>query len=63
MKSIWNGEGEVTDDIAYYTTADGTIRGRPYVRAYVRRKLIRWNRVTTADERRRAIAATVDNDA
>lgn len=48
----------------YFTTSDGILRGRPYVREYVRRKLSqRWHRVTTADERRRALVETVDNDA
>ena len=62
MRAIWDGTGEVSGE-AYYTTRDGTIRGRPYVRRRVQAYLSRWRTVFTASEKSRAIQATVDNDA
>ena len=60
---IWDGTGEVADDEAYFTTDDGTIRGRPYVQRRVQRALSRWARFYTREQRARAIADTVGNDA
>jgi len=63
MREIWNGEGTLPDDAAYYTLDNGEIKGRPYVRIRAVRGLSRWRRVTTRAERAEAIRQTVDNDA
>jgi hypothetical protein len=66
---IWDGTGELPDGAAYFTTRDGTLRGRDYVRARVSAYLseqygrfFRGFASFSLDARRAAIAATVDND-
>jgi hypothetical protein len=64
-RPIWDGKGDVDElNAIWYTTNDGTLRGRPYVRSYVARKLahLRWLYHTTRESEKAAIAATVDND-
>lgn len=62
-REIWNGKGELPDGAVFFTTDDGTFRGRPYVRDRVRQSLSRsWRRLWTLEERQEVIRRTVDND-
>lgn len=61
-REIWNGVGELPDEAAYYTLDNGEIKGRDYVRQRVKKRLSRWARFFTAEQRDKTLAATVEND-
>jgi len=61
-RSFWNGKGELPDDAVAFTTSDGALRGRPYLRLRAVRKLSYYARLFSAAERHRIIAETIDND-
>lgn len=58
-RAIWDGTGEAGDAVTF-TTNDGTIRGRPYVRERARLALLR--RSWPLEVRQDALKRTVDND-
>lgn len=63
MILIWDGRGEIPAGAAYYTTRDGTLRGREYVYERAMTYLARRAATFSLRERKRAVSETVYNDA
>lgn len=60
MRSIWNGRGDV-GEAAYFTKYNGSIAGRPYVRARAARYLASLHYLTRKG-REEILTRTIDND-
>ena len=60
---VWNGRGDMPLNVTYFETEDGTIRGRPYVRARAAQALARYRRLFSLETRNAVLRATIENDA